>query len=97
MAKLLFIMCYYVLLGALVLTLFTYLEAIGNVVYEAIEDNFTCHSAGLESGRDCGESLQRQLSTFRALSTVSTVVAGLLPSVILAFSVKCEYKHRDKL
>ena len=93
-AKILFIMCYYIILGALVLTRFTYLEAMGSTVYKAIEQHFTCQSAGLETGRNCGETLEEQLSPFRALSTVSTVVSGLLPSVILAFSVKCECKKR---
>ena len=96
-AKILFIMCYYILLGALVLTLFTYLEAVGGTVYEAIEQHFTCQSAGLETGRDCGKTLQEQLSPFKALSTLSTIVSGLLPSVILAFTVKCECKKRTNI
>lgn len=88
--KILFIMCYYVILGALVLTLFTYLEAVGVIALEGVEQYFTCQSTGLDSGRDCGSTPREQLGIFRSLSVVSTVFSDLFPVVVLAFTVKCD-------
>ena len=92
-AKIMFIMTYYILVGTIVLTLFTYLEAIGEVVYQTVELHYTCQSTGVEPDKDCGKSPRDQLSVFRSLSVVSTIVSGLLPLVVLAFTVKC--KCRD--
>ena len=90
-AKILLIMCYYILLGTVVLTLFTYLEESGEnpEVMQAIEQHFTCQSTGIQSGKDCGKPLRTFLSAYSALSAVSTILSGLLPMVIMAFTLKC--------
>lgn len=89
-AKILFIMCYYILLGTVVLTLFTYLEESGEnpEVFQAIEQHFACHSTGIQPGKDCGIPPRAFLSAYSALSAVSTILTGLLPTVVMAFTLK---------
>lgn len=93
--KILFIMCYYILLGTVVLTLFTYLEESGEnpEVFQAIEQHFTCQSLGIQPGKHCGKSLRDFLSTYSALSAISTVLSGLLPLVVMAFTLKYSCTH----
>ena len=73
------------------LTLFTYLEESGENpgVFQAIEQHFTCQSTGIQSGKDCGQPLHAFLSTYSALSAVSTILSGLLLTVVMAFTIKC--------
>ena len=92
-AKILFIMCYYVLVGTLVLTLFTYFEATEDVEFQAIETFFVCQSNGLESGNDCGDTPQIHLAVFDSLAALSIILVGLLPSVVIAFTVKCQHRQ----
>jgi VIT1/CCC1 family predicted Fe2+/Mn2+ transporter len=96
-AKILFIMCYYILLGTVVLTLFTYLEESGEnpEVFQAIEKHFTCQSAGIQPGRDCGKPLRDSLSAYSALSAISTILSGLIPVVAMVFTLKCTYRCRS--
>lgn len=95
-AKILFIMCYYVLLGTVVLTLFTYLEEVGSEVYKAIEQHFVCQSKGVQPEMNCGDSPKAQIATLTILSAISTTVAGLLPVVVVAFTLKCSCKTHKK-
>ena len=99
-AKILFIMCYYILLGTVVLTLFTYLEESGenSEVFQAIEKHFTCQSTGIQPGKDCGNSLRGFLTAYSALSAISTILSGLLPVVVMAFTLKytCTCKSARK-
>lgn len=90
-AKILFIMCYYILLGTVVLTLFTNLEESGEnpEAFQAIEGHFACQSTGIQPGKDCGRPLRAFLSTYSALSAIATILSGLLPTVVMAFTIKC--------
>ena len=92
-AKILFIVCYYVLVGTLVLTLFTYLETISDEQYKAIEQYFICQSTGLEPGKGCGETPQAHLAAFNSLAVVAIILTGLLPTVVLTFTIKCDCKR----
>ena len=87
-AKILFIVCYYVLLGTLVLTLFTYFEATSDVERQMIEQHFTCQSGGTESGNNCGITPRDHLSVVTWMTAVAIVLTGLLPLVIIIFTVK---------
>ena len=89
-AKIIFIMCYYILAGTLVLTLFILSEATNDVEFQAIEQFFVCQSTGLQSGKDCGDTPRVHLAAFNSLSALAIVLIGLLPAVVLAFTVKCE-------
>ena len=86
-------MSYYVLVGTLVLTLFTYFEATEDVEFQAIETFFICQSSGIESGNDCGDTPQVHLAAFDSLSALAIILIGLLPSVVVAFTVKCEHQQ----
>ena len=88
-------MCYYIVVGTLVLTLFTYFEASEDVEFQAIETFFVCQSSELESGNDCGDTPQIHLAVFGSLSALAIILVGLLPSVVIAFTVKCE-RQREK-
>ena len=90
-AKILFIMRYYIQLGTVVLTLFTYLEESGEnpEVFQAIEKHFTCQSTGIQPGKDCGNSPRDFLSTYSALLAISIILSGLLPVVVMTFTLKC--------
>lgn len=93
-AKILFIMCYYILLGAVALALFTYLEedrVDSPEMLRTREQQFKCQSTGLEPGKDCGKGQQSFFSIFNVLSAVTTVLIGLLPVVVLAFTLKCTH------
>jgi uncharacterized membrane protein len=92
-AKILFIMCYYVLVGTLVLTLFTYFEATKEAEFQIIETFFICQSSGLESDNDCGDTPQVHLAGFDSLAALAIILIGLLPSVVIAFTLKCEYRQ----
>lgn len=90
-AKILFIMCYYILLGTLVLTLYTTFEANIDVEYRTIEQYFACQSTGLQFGKDCGVNPQGPLTS---LSVVAVVLTGLLPLVVITFTVRCNCKRQ---
>jgi uncharacterized membrane protein len=96
-AKILFIMCYYVLVGTLVLTLFTYFEATKEAEFQVIETFFICQSSGLESGNDCGDTPQVHLAGFDSLSALAIILIGLLPSVVIAFTLKCKYRQEKSI
>ena len=90
-AKILFIMSYYIILGTLVLALFSYIEAISDVEYRTVEEYFTCQSMGLQPGKHCGETPQAHLATLTSLSAVAIILTGLLPLVVIAFTVQCKF------
>ena len=90
-------MCYYVLTGTLVLMLFTYFEATSNEEFRAIEKYFICQSTGLQSGKDCGDTPQVHLTAFRSLSALAIILIGLLPMVVITFTVKCERQNQTAL
>jgi uncharacterized membrane protein YesL len=91
-AKILFIMCYYIITAIIALTVFVNFEVKGARERQNIQEHFACQSAGVQDGRDCGESIVERLHDFSVLGAVSIVLIGLLPAVVLVFSVKysCE-------
>lgn len=93
-AKILFIMCYYILLGTLVLTLYTTFEANIDAEFWTTEQYFACQSTGLQLGKDCGVKPQGSLTS---LSIIAVILTGLLPLVVITFTVKCNCKQPTKL
>ena len=89
-AKLLFIVFYYIIVGTVVLTIFTYFEITDEADREAIEQHFVCQSTGLQPDKDCGSPPDVHLEVFNSLSGVAIVLIGLLPAVILGFTGKCD-------
>ena len=93
-AKILFIVCYYIMLGTLVLTVHTYYQVAGEDNIQAVWLHFACQSAGIQSGRDCGDVPNVYLAVFNALSDLGIILIGLLPAVVLIFTVKCNYNKK---
>ena len=93
-AKILFIMCYYIILGTLVLTAHTYFQVAGETATRAVYMHFACQSTGLQSDRDCGAVPSIYLAAFNALSDLGIVLLGLLPVVVLMFTVKCNRNNK---
>ena len=88
-AKILLIMCYYTVLGTLVLTVNTYYQVAGEAAAQALTSHFDCQSAGIQSGRDCGDLSNLYVAVFNALSDLGIILIGLLPAVVLIFTVSC--------
>ena len=93
-AKILFIMCYYIALGAIVLTIHTYYRVAGEAATQAMRRHFACQSIGVQSGRDCGDVPNVYLAVFNGLSDLGVILLGLLPAVILIFTVKCTCNNK---
>lgn len=88
-AKILFIMCYYIITAIMALIVFVNFEVKGARERQALREHFVCQSAGMQEGRDCGESIGERLHEFSVLGAVSIILVSLLPAVVLVFSVKC--------
>lgn len=88
-AKILFIMCYYIITAIIALTVFVNFEVKGASERQKLEEHFICQSPGMQEGSDCGESIGERLHDFNILGAVSIILIGLLPAVVLAFSIKC--------
>ena len=95
-AKILFIVCYYIVLGSIVLTLFTYYQVAGEADIQAVTRHFACQSVGIQSGRDCGDVPNVHLKEFDSLTALGIILMGLLPAVILIFTVKCDCNNKIK-
>ena len=93
-AKILLIMCYYIVLGTLVLTVNTYYQVAGEAVAQAVISHFDCQSAGTQSGRDCGDLSNLYVAVFNALSDLGVILIGLLPAVVLIFTVSCNCNNK---
>ena len=74
------------------LTLFTHFEATSNGEQQIIERHFSCQSSGLQSGKDCGATPQDHLTPVTSLTAVAIVLTGLLPLVIIVFTVQWKCK-----
>ena len=88
-AKILFVVCYYIVSGILVLTVYSYYQVAGEASIQAVTRHFACQSAGIQSGRDCGDVPEIYVEVFDSLLALSLVLISLLPAVILVFMIKC--------
>ena len=84
-------MCYYIATGTLALTPYTYYQVTGEAASQAVSRYFACLSSGIQSGRDCGEVPIVHLEVFDSLSALGIILIGLLPAVVLIFTIKCNY------
>ena len=85
-AKILMIMCCYIIMGVLTMTSYTFFVTTNDRTLESYQTYFLCHSIGVHPDIDCGEPPE---SIFHTLASVSAILLGLLPTVILIFTVKC--------
>jgi uncharacterized membrane protein YesL len=93
-AKILLIMCYYIVLGTLVLTVNTYYQVSREAAAQTMASHFSCQSAGVQSGRDCGDLSSLYVAVFNVLSDLGIILIGLLPAVILMFTVACNCNNK---
>ena len=97
-AKILFVVCYYVILGMISLVTFTYIEATNPSNLSAIEEYFVCQRSGFHpsEGNQCGERPSVRLFPLNILSAVGILQLALLPVVILIFTVSCTKPNCQK-
>ena len=70
------------------LTSYSYYQVTDEADIQALSRYFFCQSTGIQSGRDC-EVPAVHLKVFDSLSALGIILIGLLPAVILIFTVKC--------
>ena len=98
-AKVLFIVCYYVLLEIVGLVMLTYFEATNPSNLIAISEYFNCHLPGFlpgERGR-CGSRPSVQLLPFSVLSAVVITQLAFIPVVVLVFTVSFTRTNCERL
>ncbi len=83
--KIFVIMCYYMLLGIILLSAFTYNHAAVEEGVIEFRTYFCCQSAGIQSGRDCGDSPEVHQQMLRGLLLVGRFLQCLFPIVVLTF------------
>ena len=90
-AKVLFVVCYYVILGVFGLITLTYFEATNPSNLVAVGEYFKCHFTGFHPGEvsHCGKRPSVRLLPFNILSAVGIVQLAFIPVVILVFTVTC--------
>lgn len=89
--KIFVVMCYYILLGVILISNLAYLHATADSVSEEVQAYFYCHSAGIQPDRDCGDVPEVHLQT---LGILGLFLQRMLPIVIVIFIVdwKCNHK-----
>lgn len=89
-AKILFVVCYYVILGIFGLVTLTYFEATNPSNLKAIMEYFRCQLPGFhpDEGNQCGQKPSVRLLPFNVLSAVGIIQLGFIPLVILVFTVR---------
>ena len=85
-AKLFLIKCYYTLFGVVVITSYTSLLTMSRRGSESFQTYFMCQSSGVQTDMDCG---QPPNIAFHTLASVSIILSGLMPGVVLIFTAKC--------
>ena len=90
-AKVLFVVCYYVILGVFGLITLTYFEATNPSNIVAVGEYFKCQLPGFHPHEinHCGKRPSVRLLPFNILSAVGIVQLAFIPVVILVFTVTC--------
>ena len=86
--NILIIACYYIILGCVGLSTFTYLIATDNETAIAFQDYFACHSFGIVPGFNCGDIPNVRPQVFGTLASVSVILFDLIPLFNLIFIAK---------
>ena len=94
-AKVFMIVCYYVILGSVGLSTYTYFITTDDDTAEAFQHYFMCQSVGVVPGLDCGDLPNVRLQEFGKLASVAATLIGLSPLVSLIFVVRlsCSRKY----
>ena len=86
--KIFIIACYYIILGCVGLSTFTYLIATDDETALAFQEYFTCHSFGIVPGLDCGDIPNVRPQVFGTLASISVILISLVPLFNLIFISK---------
>ena len=76
-------MCYYVIIGVVFMTGYTFFITNNRQTLESFNSYFSCHSVGVQLGMDCGQPPE---DLFLTLTSVSAILIGLLPGIVLIYS-----------
>ncbi len=90
--KVLIVLCYYVILGAAVLSIFTF--ALFNINIKQLVAYFTCEARGKSASNTNFSECEKQLKAIQSTDnpipiSLAIVVLGFLPVVNLVYIVKC--------
>ena len=88
--KIMFVLVYYILLGGLVLGVFSYYVGINEKVFADQQKYYACESFGANTGKDCSALRSTSIDVFSDLGIVSIVLQGLVSFVILIFIAECK-------
>ena len=91
--KIMFSFCYYILLGGLVLGVFSYYVGINERIITDQQTFFICESFGVNAGNDCEAVRSTSNTILSELALVAIVLQGLGLLVILVFIVDCKCKR----
>ena len=92
--KIMFVLVYYILLGGLVLGVFSYYVGIDEMIIADQKKYFACESLGTNTATDCTALKSTSLDAFSDLSIVAIILQGLVSFVILLFIVECKCKKK---
>ena len=85
--KIFVIMCYYTLLGVILLSALAYNRTTAEENSKAFHNYFSCQSAGIQPDKDCGDApevlVNRQM--LHGLTPMARFLQCLLPIVVLTF------------
>ena len=89
--KIIVIMCYYISMGVILLSILAYIHTTAGKNTEVIQGHFCCQSAGIQPDRDCGDPPEIHLQTLHRLTPVGGFLQSLIPIIILIFVIdwKC--------
>ena len=81
--KMALVIFYYIVIGAMSLVTFTYIEIKGKANRDSVAELIICESMG---NRDCDADL-KELDALDVLASLSITLVALLPIVIVLFSI----------
>jgi hypothetical protein len=91
--KIFVIMCYYMLVGIILLSALAYNHAAVEEGSIAFRTYFCCQSAGIQPGRDCGDAPEVHRQMIHGLTLAGRFLQCLLPIVVLTFVIDWKCNH----
>ena len=94
--KIMFVFCYYIVLGGLVLGVFSYYVGISDRLIADQQKFFACESLGTNTGKDCQALKSSAIEAFSDLALVGFIMQGLVSFVVLIFTIDCKGKKSGR-
>lgn len=92
--KILLIMCYYVISATGLVVSYTVILTTSEKIVSSFQAYFSCQSVGLQPNIDCGLSPELNFRYLTVIPSATPLLLGLLPAIILIFTVKCTCDKR---